>query len=125
MPKMDGFLETFAALRAILQPHAKQMTVTVDKPDHYELASPTMTDRIGRPLFCASVQIKMNYVSYHLMPIYGNKALRDSLSPSLRKHMQGKSCFNFTSVEQRQLKELAAITKKGIGSFENLKRPWV
>jgi hypothetical protein len=43
-----------------------------------------MTDRIGRPLFCAPVQINKNYVRYHLMPVYGNKALRASLSPSLR-----------------------------------------
>jgi hypothetical protein len=84
MPKTDGFADIFAALRAILEPHAKRMTVTLDEPGHYRLASPTMTDRIGRPLFCASVQINKNYVSYHLMPVYGNNALRDSLSPSLR-----------------------------------------
>jgi hypothetical protein len=124
MPKADGFADTFAALRAILEPYAKRMTVTVDEPGHYQIASPTMTDRIGRPLFCASVQVNKNYVSYHLMPVYTNKALRDSLSPSLRKRMQGKSCFNFTTVETAQLKELAAITKKGIASFKNLKLPW-
>jgi len=33
------------------------MTVTVNEPGHYQLASSTMTDRVGRPLFCASVQI--------------------------------------------------------------------
>jgi hypothetical protein len=82
-----------------------------------------MTDRSGRPLFCASVQIDKNYVSYHLMPVYGNKALRDSLS-SLRKRMQGKSCFAFTTVEAEQLKELAAVTKKGIAGFKSLKLPW-
>jgi hypothetical protein len=124
MPKTDRFAETFAALRAILEPHAKRMTVTVDKPGHYELASRTMTDRIGRPLFCASVQINKNYVGYHLMPVYANKALRDSLSPSLRKRMQGKSCFAFTAVEPEQLKELAAVTKKGMAGFKQLKLPW-
>jgi hypothetical protein len=124
MPKTDGFADIFTALRAILEPHAKRMTVTVDEPGHYQLASPTMTDRIGRPLFCASVQINKNYVSYHLMAVYGNNALRDSLSPSLRKRMQGKSCFNFTTVEPGQLKELAAVTKAGITSFKNLKLPW-
>jgi hypothetical protein len=124
MRKTDGFANTFAALRAILEPHAKRMTVTVDAPGHYELASPTMTDRIGRPLYCASVRITRNYVSYHLMPVYGNKALRDGLSPPLRKRMQGKSCFNFTTVEPELLKELAAVTKKGIAGFKNLKLPW-
>jgi len=122
--KTDGLAETFGALRAILESHAKQMTVTIDEAGHYELASPTMTDRIGRPLFCASVKINQNYVSYHLMPVYSNKALRDSLSPSLRTRMQGKSCFNFTAVDPGQLKELAAVTKKGIAGFKNLKLPW-
>ena len=83
-----------------------------------------MTDRSGRPLFCAPVQIHKSYVSYHLMPVYDNKALRASLSPSLRKRMQGKSCINFTTVEPGQLKGLAAITKKGIADFKNLKLPW-
>ena len=124
MPKANRFPETFAALRAILEPHAKRMTVTVDEPGHYQLASPTMTDRTGRLLFCASVQINKNYVSYHLMPLYSSKALRDSMSPSLRKRMQGKSCLNFTTIEPEQLKELTAITRKGIAGFKNLKLPW-
>jgi hypothetical protein len=47
-----------------------------------------------------------------------------SLSPSLRKRMQGESCFNFNTVEPGQLKEFAAITKKGIAGFMNLKLPW-
>ena len=124
MPSTEGFAATFAALRAILEPHAKRLTVTVDEPGHFELASPTMTDRVGRPLFCAAVQINKNYVSYHLMPVYANPALRNSLSPTLRKRMQGKSCFNFTTVEPGQLKELAAVTKKGIAGFKNLELPW-
>ena len=124
MPNTDGLAATFAALRAILAPHAKRLTVTVDEPGHFELASPTMTDRVGRPLFCAAVQINKNYVSYHLMPVYANPALRNSLSPALRKRMQGKACFNFTTVEPGQLKELAAITKKGIAGFKNLNLPW-
>jgi hypothetical protein len=124
MPNADDFAETFSALRVILASHAKRMTVTVDEPGHYQLASPTLTDRIGRPLFCASVRINKHYVSYHLMPVYANKALRDSLSPSLKKRMQGKSCFNFTTVDPGQLKELAAITKKGIAGFKKLKLRW-
>lgn len=116
--------ETFAALRAILEPYSKRMIVTADE-GCYQLASPTMTDRLGRPLFCASVESNKNYVSFHLMPVYMNPSLRDSLSPGLRKRMQGKSCFNFTTVDPVQLKELAAVTKKGIAGFKNLKLPWV
>lgn len=118
------FAETFAALRAILEPHAKSMTVAVDKPGLYQLASPTMTDRVGRPLLCAWVQVNRNYVSYHLMPLYMKTSLRDSLSPALKTRMQGKSCFNFTSIESEQLKELSEITRKGIAGFKDLQLPW-
>jgi hypothetical protein len=124
MPHTEGFAATFAALRAILEPHAKRLTVTADEPGHFELASPTMTDRVGRPLFFAAVKINKNYVSYHFLPVYANTALRNSLSPALRKRMQGKSCFNFTTVEPGQLKELAAVTKKGIAGFKKLNLPW-
>jgi hypothetical protein len=124
MPNTEGFAATFAALRSILEPYVKRLTVTVDEPGHFALASPTMTDRVGRPLFCAAVQINKNYVSYHLMPVYANTALRNSLSPALRKRMQGKSCFNFTTVEPDQFEELAAVTKKGMAGFKNLNLPW-
>jgi hypothetical protein len=69
------------------------------------------------------VQINKSYVSYHLMPVYANKARRDTLSPSLRKRMQGKSCFNFSTIEPGELRELTAITGKGTAGFKNLKLP--
>ena len=83
-----------------------------------------MVDRSGRPLFVAAVQIKKSYVSFHLMPVYVNPALRDTLSPALRKRMQGKACFNFVTIEPADARELAALTKKGIAGFKNLDLPW-
>jgi hypothetical protein len=124
MPKPDDFAETFATLRALLQRHGKRLITTVDKPGDFQLASPTLNDRAGRPLFVAAVQIRKNYVSFHLMPIYADTALGASVSPTLRKRMQGKSCFNFTAIEPDQLKELSALTKKGIERFKTVTLPW-
>jgi len=70
------------------------------------------------------VQIKKSYVSFHFMPVYMNPALLESLSPGLRKRMQGKSCFNFNTIEPADARELSALTKKGIAGFRNLKLPW-
>ena len=56
-----------------------------------------------------------------------NFDLYDDVVPvlsELRRRMQGKSCFNFTSIEAEHLKELEAVTKKGIAGFKNLKLPW-
>jgi len=124
MRKSEPFADTFAALRAILQRHAKRLTVIVDKADDFQVASPTLVDRTGRPLFVAAAQIKKNYVSFHLMPIYAVPELRKAVSPALRKRMQGKACFNFTTLDATHAKELAALTKKGIEQFEKVDLPW-
>lgn len=124
MPKSLPLDETFAALRGMLAAQSKRLVVTVDKPGDYQVASPTMKDRIGRPLYVAGVKTGKNYVSYHLLPVYMKPELLKSVPPSLKKRMQGKACFNFTTVEREQLKELAAITKTGIAAFRDVKLPW-
>ena len=124
MPKADAFDETFTTLRGILLPYAEEMMVQVDKPGNYQISSRTMKDRIGRPLFVAAVQIKKNYVSFHLMPVYACPELLNNLSPTLKKRMQGKSCFNFTTIESAHVKELVSLTKTGIARYKKIKLPW-
>jgi hypothetical protein len=116
--------ETFKALRGVLAAHSRHLVVTVDKPGDYHVASPTMRDRTGRPLFVARVQITKNYVSYHLIPAYAVPQIAKMISPGLKQRMQGKSCFNFTAIETDQLEELSALTKAGIAAFRDLKLPW-
>lgn len=96
----------------------------VDKPGDYQVGSRTTKDRIGRPLYVAGVKTGKNYVSYHLMPVYAVPTIAQMLSPALKKRMQGKSCFNFTTVDPDQLKELAAVTTAGIAAFRDVKAPW-
>jgi hypothetical protein len=119
-----GFTETFAVLRGILKAHEGELIVQADTPHEYQLASPTMKDRIGRPLFVAAVQIKKNYVSYHLMPVYAVAEVARKIPPDLKKRMQGKSCFNFTTVDPLQIEELKALTREGIARFKDLRLPW-
>ena len=116
--------ETFAALRDVLAAHSKRLIVIVDKPGDYQVGSPTMKDRVGRPLYFAGVKTGKNYVAYHLMPLYMKPELLKSVPPSLKKRMQGKACFNFTTVDRAQMTELAAVTKAGIVAFRDLKLPW-
>jgi hypothetical protein len=116
--------DTFAALRQVLAAHSKRLIVIVDKPGDYQVGSPSMKDRIGRPLFVAAVQTRKNYVSYHLMPVYVRPELLKALSPKLMKRMQGKACFNFTTVDSDEANELSAVTKAGIAAFRDLTLPW-
>jgi hypothetical protein len=39
--------------------------------------------------------------------------LLNDISPELKKHMQGKSCFNFKKVEPALFRELEVLTHKG------------
>ena len=72
----------------------------------------------------ASVQIRKNYVSFHLMPIYAFPEMIEGMSAELKKRMQGKSCFNFTTIDLALRSELAALTKKGLARFKKIKVPW-
>jgi hypothetical protein len=116
--------KTFTTLRGMLKKRAATLVVTADTPTDFVVAHRTKTDRSGRPLFVAAVQVRKRYVAYHLMPVYMMPALLKSLSPDLRKRMQGKACFNFTEIVPAQLRELSRLTKSGIAGFKNFPLPW-
>ena len=64
-------------------------------------------------LMFGAVNMGKRYVSYHLMCVYMAPDLLEAMSPELGKRMQGKSCFNFTRVDEGLFDELSAITTKG------------
>jgi hypothetical protein len=63
------------------------------------------------------VQIGKAYVSYHLMGVYGNPKLLEGMSKELKARMQGKTCFNFKSVDEALLKELDSLTAQAFAAF--------
>lgn len=113
---MTDFSEVFTALRAILSPYAAELDVQVDTPSEFSLDSRHRMKN-GKPLFFGAVQVKKNYVSFHLMPVYVEPKLLAGLSADLRKRMQGKSCFNFTQVDRRLFEELATLTRAGFANY--------
>lgn len=78
------------------------------------------TSSIGKnkkPVFFGAVQVKKNYVSYHLMPVYVFPELLEGMSEKLAKRMQGKACFNFKSVDEEAFQELARLTSRSFEQF--------
>jgi hypothetical protein len=69
-------------------------------------------------MFFGAVQIKKNYVSFYLMPVYVFPELLKSISPALKKRMQGKSCFNFTAIDDAMVDELGELTKQGFERYQ-------
>ena len=117
MPVHDDFLLVFEQLKNILKPYARNLNVKTDTVDTYYLDGP-YSEKWKKELFFGSAQIKKNYVSFYLMPVYMYPDLLQDISPELRKRMQGKSCFNFKKVESNLFKELAELTRKGAEKFK-------
>jgi hypothetical protein len=90
------FAEVFAALRELLAPFRKEVAVQTDKPGNFHTEIPSILYR-GKPLYFAGIKTGKNYVSFHLLPLYYSPELLKGMSPALKKRMQGKACFNFTS----------------------------
>lgn len=116
MPAQKEFPLVFEQLRNILRPYAQNLTVKTDTPDTYYLDGP-YSEKWQKELFFGAAQIKKNYVSFYLMPVYMYPELLQNISPELKKHMQGKSCFNFKKVEPALFQELAQLTKQGVAKF--------
>jgi hypothetical protein len=113
MADKANFDSIFARLKPILQRYEPHLVVQADEPDNYYLNTP-VSEKYGKELFVGAVQIKKNYVSFHLMPVYMYPDLLTGISEGLKKRMQGKSCFNFSSANEALFDELADLTKKGI-----------
>lgn len=116
MSAANDFQPVFEQLKNILKPHAKGLTVKADTAGTYYLDGP-YSEKWKKELFFGSAQIKKNYVSFYLMPVYMYPELLKDVSPELKKRMQGKSCFNFKKVEPELLAELAELTRKGAKKF--------
>lgn len=65
----------------------------------------------------AWVEIGKAYVSFHLMGMYGNTTLYNSMSKELKSRMQGKTCFNFKNIDEKLFRELEQLTSQSIASF--------
>ena len=108
----DGLRPVLERLRAILAPYRDRLRVASDEPDGMTLELPGYQDTPWG--FAAGVRLGKRYVSYYLMGVYGAPELVLGLSPELRRRMQGKSCFNFTRIDEPLFSELAALTEQSI-----------
>ena len=112
MSKESSFEDVFDSLKDILRQYAGDLDCVKDNPGDYYLDTRHKM-RNKKPLFFGAVQIKKNYVSYHLMPVYVFPELLQQLTPGLKHRMQGKSCFNFKSPDNELFEEIASLTNAG------------
>src|SRR6266699_5061384 len=118
MADKNNFAPTFQKLKAILEPYASKLIVVHDTDSNYYLDTKHVMKNKHR-LFFGAVRLGKAYVSFHLMPVYACVDLLSEISPELKKHMQGKSCFNFKNPDAGLFKELARLTKAGFARFND------
>jgi hypothetical protein len=103
-------------LRAILEPYRGRFAVVGDGPKGLALHLRGLGDQPHG--FVAGVRPGKRYVSYYLMAVYASPEPAANISPELRRRMQGKSCFNFTTVDERLMTELEVLTARGLDEYE-------
>jgi hypothetical protein len=116
MPTQNEFPLVFESLKSILKPYAQKLTVKTDIADTYYLEG-AYSEKWKKEIFFGSAQVKKNYVSFYLMPVYMYPDLLKNISPELKKHMQGKSCFNFKKVDPSLFDELSRLAQEGFERF--------
>ena len=117
----SDFTAVHESLKRILRQYEKGKLKGTDTPGKYTLSGPPTEKTRGRSMWFGAVMTQKHYVSYHLMPVYVCRELLEGLSPALKKRMQGKACFNFTTLDEPLFKELAALTDRGYKRFRELK----
>ncbi len=115
MPDLENVHARLKTILAKYRGHG--LEARPDTPTDFTLIGPPTPQTRGRELWFGAVQVRKNYVSYHLMPVYGDPSLLNNLSPALKKRMQGKACFNFKEIDETLFAELAELTETGYQRF--------
>ena len=117
MAKQIDLKSVYDELVKIMKKQTKNLKVSTDNKSNYSLTGP-MSEKFNKELWFGGVQIKKNYVSYHLMPVYMYSDLIKEIPDELKKRMQGKSCFNFNKIDKDLFIQLAELTDKSIKTFK-------
>lgn len=112
------FQTLFERIRPMFAAHEAAAVPKADKPDAYYLDTHEVRAKDGYRTAFGGVEIKKNYVSAHVFPVYTDPSLLDGISPALRKRMQAKSCFNFKKVEEPLLAELQRLIDTGAERYK-------
>ena len=67
--------------------------------------------------FFAGVRVAPRHVAFHLMPVYTDPHLLDDVSPRLRKHLKGKTTFDFSAIDEALFLELEGLTARSFEAY--------
>jgi len=108
--------DLFGALRQMLLRHGDGLLVVHDTDQHF-YANCRRPGANGKAQFFAAVKVSGRRHAFHLMPVYDFPELLAGISPALKQHMQGKSCFNFEHWDDALLHQLQALVDQGAARY--------
>ena len=115
---MTDLVAVHDRLRAILEPYRDGLVATKDGPAGMTLEIPGLE---GKPWgYVAATRLGKRYVSFYLMGVYASPEVAATISPQLKRRMQGKSCFNFATIDEDLLRELAELTARAVPAVREL-----
>lgn len=109
---MTDFEAVHERLRDIMLAESGSQVLTRDAPGDLVLRTQQIDPKTGERGWFGTVTIKKSYVAYHLMPLYAEPALANGISAALAKRRQGKTCFNFRTIDESLFAELAGLTRQ-------------
>jgi hypothetical protein len=113
------FEAAFTKLKSVFGKAGGRLCAKTDSAAEYEVVTKRPSpfpQHKGHRMWFGCVRVGKAYVSLHLLPLYMNPTLTKTISPELKKRMQGKACFNFKSAPEpatlAELKKLVAASLK-------------
>jgi len=111
------FEATFERLKAMFRPYAPLGVTLKDEPGRYYIGTHEVRAKDGYRTGFGGTEIHKTYVSAHLIPVYVHPELAPPPGSPLRRRMQGKSCFNFTSPDDPSLGAFETLLAESAARF--------
>ena len=110
-----------AELRQKLEKYSKQLKVTKDTGNAYELYIDKPGVLGGRKydnLFFASAVMQKGHVGFYFFPIYTHPLSFNNVPGELRKTLKGKSCFNIKKWDDTLSQQVDDLLKDGFQLYQ-------
>ena len=111
-----NFRAVFERLKKVMSEFEPELRATADESRKYYVVTKSKSWK-GGPMFFGAVVAGKAYVSYHLFPLYACPEMVRMVSSNLKERMQGKSCFNFRTLDEALFAELSGLTKAGVEKY--------
>jgi len=120
---------TFDALKSVLSPYARLFTVregiVKNKRDYHLILEKSLVidGRKKNELWFASLIRQKDGVGFYLTPLCGCSGVKEKLSPTLLRHLDGKTCFPRRVATSQLKNDVQAALEIGLAAYR--KRGWI